>query len=107
GSEGRLVAAGFVCVALVGAAAGCGSSGDDDVSADKPAGYEASTGYLSKVVGTSSHVPSRFEMHTSAAGKVGQGESDGTRARIVLDFGKVLAPALGADADQLADRLGV
>jgi hypothetical protein len=107
-SEGRLLAAAVVGVALV-TAVGCGSSksGDDDVSAGKPAGYEASTGYLSKVVGTSSHAPARFEMSTSAAGKVGEGEFDGQRSRVLMDFGKILAPSLGGKAEKVADRLGV
>jgi len=106
--------AALLAAATLVVAAGCGSDDDSsggggggDVSAGTPKGFEASTGYLSKVVDASKHQPYRFEMRTSAAGKTGEGASDGERSEVVMDFGKILGPALGVSPDKLQDRLGV
>jgi hypothetical protein len=106
--------AALLAAATLVVAAGCGSDDDDDssdgdgdVSAGVPEGFEASTGYLSKVVDSSKQLPYRFEMETSAAGKTGEGTSDGERTQVSIDFGKVMAPAFGVDEDELADKLGI
>jgi hypothetical protein len=109
-----LKTAALLAAATLVVAAGCGSDednseggGDGEVSTGTPDGFEASTGYLSEVVDSSQHQPYRFEMRTSAAGKTAEGSSDGERSDVVIDFGKLMAPALGVDEDELSDKLGV
>lgn len=103
----RLAALGGAAVLLAGV--GCGSDSDDDagggdVKTGEPGTFEASPGYLRKVVDESEQQAHRFEVDAQIA-MLGEtididgmmtGEFDGTREHMVMDMGAMMEQMMGA-----------
>ena len=113
GTLRRLAALGGAAVLLVGVGCGSDDDGDNadggstDVKTDVPGGFEASPGYLRKVVDETEGQTYRFAVDAQFSmlgdsfeiDDMMTGEFDGTREHMVMDMGAMMEEMAGAFSD--------